>query len=109
MERPVTHPALRDATAILPEGQFLDRDILHPISILPMLIHVQHENVSLYLPDVSVAATVAVSFRSAARAAGVLTSISTKLGVGSSASGHQPVVMAPVALPGLTKNLPSIS
>lgn len=35
--------------------------------------------------------------------------MSTKLGVGSSASGHQPVVMAPVALPGFTKNLPSIS
>lgn len=33
----------------------------------------------------------------------------TKLGVGSSSSGHQPVDMAPVALPGFTKNLPSIS
>jgi hypothetical protein len=40
---------------------------------------------------------------------GRLTSISTKLGVGSSSSVHQPVVIAPVALPGLTKNLPSIS
>lgn len=38
-----------------------------------------------------------------------LTSISTKLGTGSSSSGHHPVVSAPVALPGLTKNLPSIS
>jgi hypothetical protein len=40
---------------------------------------------------------------------GRLTSINTKLGVGSSSSDHHPVVMAPVALPGLTKNLPSIS
>lgn len=39
----------------------------------------------------------------------LLTSISTKEGVGSSSSGHHPVVMAPVALPGFTKNLPSIS
>jgi hypothetical protein len=38
-----------------------------------------------------------------------LTSINTKLGVGSSSSVHHPVVIAPVALPGLTKNLPSIS
>lgn len=38
-----------------------------------------------------------------------LTSMSTKLGVGSSSSVHQPVVIAPVALPGFTKNLPSIS
>jgi len=38
-----------------------------------------------------------------------LTSINTKLGVGSSSSDHHPVVIAPVALPGLTKNLPSIS
>lgn len=39
----------------------------------------------------------------------ILTSINTKLGVGSSSSVHQPVLIAPVALPGLTKNLPSIS
>lgn len=38
-----------------------------------------------------------------------LTSISTKLGIGSSPSGHHPVPIAPVALPGLTKNFPSIS
>jgi hypothetical protein len=38
-----------------------------------------------------------------------LTSMSTKLGVGSSSSDHHPVVIAPVALPGFTKNLPSIS
>lgn len=38
-----------------------------------------------------------------------LTSMSTKLGTGSSSSDHHPVVIAPVALPGLTKNLPSIS
>jgi len=38
-----------------------------------------------------------------------LTSISTKLGVGSSPFSHQPVPKAPVALPGFTKNLPSIS
>ena len=38
-----------------------------------------------------------------------LTSMSTKLGTGSSSSDHHPVVNAPVALPGLTKNLPSIS
>lgn len=38
-----------------------------------------------------------------------LTSINTKLGVGSSSSVHHPVVIAPVALPGFTKNLPSIS
>jgi len=38
-----------------------------------------------------------------------LTSISTKLGVGSSPFSHHPVPKAPVALPGFTKNLPSIS
>lgn len=38
-----------------------------------------------------------------------LTSIRQKLGVGSSPSGSQPVENAPVALPGLTKNLPSSS
>jgi hypothetical protein len=43
------------------------------------------------------------------RSWGILTSINTKLGVGSSSSVHHPVVIAPVALPGLTKNLPSIS
>ena len=37
------------------------------------------------------------------------TSIKQKLGVGSSPSGHHPVLNAPVALPGLTKNLPSNS
>ena len=40
---------------------------------------------------------------------GKLTSINTKLGVGSSSSVHHPVLIAPVALPGFTKNLPSIS
>jgi hypothetical protein len=40
---------------------------------------------------------------------GQLTSISTKLGVGSASSVHHPVVIAPVADPGFTKNLPSIS
>lgn len=39
----------------------------------------------------------------------ILTSINTKLGVGSSSSLHHPVVIAPVALPGFTKNFPSIS
>lgn len=40
---------------------------------------------------------------------GLRTSISTKLGVGSSPSAHHPVFRAPVALPGLMKNFPSIS
>ena len=38
-----------------------------------------------------------------------LTSIRQKLGVGSSPSGQYPVLRAPVALPGVIKNLPSIS
>lgn len=38
-----------------------------------------------------------------------LTSIKQKLGTGSSPSDHHPVPNAPVALPGLTKNLPSSS
>lgn len=38
-----------------------------------------------------------------------LTSISTKLGVGSSLPSVHPIFIAPVALPGLTKNFPSIS
>lgn len=40
---------------------------------------------------------------------GQLTSIRQKLGVGSSPSGQKPELMAPVALPGLIKNRPSIS
>lgn len=40
---------------------------------------------------------------------GQLTSIKQKLGVGSSPSGQKPELMAPVALPGLIKNRPSIS
>ena len=39
----------------------------------------------------------------------LLTSIKQKLGVGSSPSGHPPVLNAPVALPGLMKNFPSSS
>lgn len=40
---------------------------------------------------------------------GKRTSIKQKLGVGSSPSGQYPVLGAPVALPGFTKNRPSIS
>jgi hypothetical protein len=40
---------------------------------------------------------------------GALTSIKQKLGVGSSPSGQNPALTAPVALPGLMKNRPSAS
>lgn len=41
--------------------------------------------------------------------AGQPTSMRQKLGVGSSSSGQKPELIAPVALPGLIKNRPSIS
>jgi hypothetical protein len=102
--------ALRYSTAIFPKRDLLHGHCLCTICVLPQLVHVQHEDVPLYLSYVSIMFAPLRPQSQGGRLWGrILTSINTKLGVGSSSSLHHPVVIAPVALPGFTKNLPSIS
>jgi hypothetical protein len=92
------------AVPALAVGYFFDSNGLSAVVIFAQLVDVEHEDVSLHLQN-----HCQRLLRLSSSDEEELASINTKLGVGSSFSGHQPVLMAPVALPGLTKNFPSSS
>lgn len=82
-------------------GYLLHRNVLISIGIGLELINVEDQNVTLDLGN--------SQYTKHSTMNGDLTSMRQKLGVGSSSSEGQAVEKAPVALPGLTKNLPSNS
>jgi hypothetical protein len=94
------------AISAFPKANLFYTDILDAIFVFLELVHVEDHHVSLELYHTSKSAQYHASRSHAAPA---LTSISTKLGTGSSSSHPYPLPIAPVALPGLTKNFPSIS
>lgn len=93
---------LTGQATVFPKRDLLDSHSFNTAWVSLQLIYIKYQHISLHLWHSLVLSQHSKNSKP-------LTSIKQKLGTGSSPSAHHPVPIAPVALPGLTKNFPSNS